>query len=186
MSSDKVVLDEDTVVSTKVLATVLRLSDRRVRQLCADGVLRKNEAGRFDLIDNIHLWHSNAIASPVTVEDQKIERDRRKAESEIKANKAEIGRFELEELRGSMHRAEDVQVVTEDLVYTIRNALISLPGRLAVDVAGCDSASEVSEVIRKEVHKIMNELADFHYNPKRYQEMVRQRRNLMERDSDDG
>ena len=78
-----------------------------------------------------------------------------------------------------------VAALTEDLVYTIRGALNALPGRLAVDVAAVSTPAEASEVIRKEVSKVMRELAGNHYDPKKYEERVRERRDWSERDSDD-
>ena len=36
---------------------------------------------------------------------------------------------------GTMHRAEDVEAMTTDLVFSIRSALMAMPGRLAVDTA---------------------------------------------------
>ena len=96
-----------------------------------------------------------------------------------------IAKLEAEELKGTMHRAEDVAALTEDLVYTIRGALNALPGRLAVDVAAVSTPAEASEVIRKEVSKVMRELAGYHYDPKKYEERVRERRDWSERDSDD-
>ena len=90
-------------------------------------------------------------------------------------------------MKGKMHRAEDVEAMTSDLVYAIRGALIALPGRLAVDVAAVESPAEASEIIRKEVYKVMRELANYRYDPQKYEELVRERRDwdIMERDGDD-
>ena len=106
---------------------------------------------------------------------------------QIREKDLDEGTFEqeAEELKGSMHRAEDVAAMTEDLVYTIRGALNALPGRLAVDTAAAATPAEASEVIRKEVGKVMRELAAYHYDPKKYEERVRERRDWSERDSDD-
>lgn len=96
--------------------------------------------------------------------------------------------MEMQELQGKMHRSEDVAAMTEDLIYTIRGALIALPGRLAVDVAATSTAAEAAEVIRKEVHKVMRELAAYRYDPEKYEERVRQRRDwetASGRDDDD-
>lgn len=175
----------DTEVSTTELAAILRLTGRRIRQLTEDGVLRKNGNGRYALIENIHLWHLSATAQPVDEEDLKLEKTRRISESQIKASKAIIAKLEAEELKGQMHRAEDVAAITEDLVYTMRGALMALPGRLAVDVAACKTATEASDVIRREVHKIMRELSGYHYDAKKYEERVRARRNWAESDVDD-
>lgn len=178
-------ITEKTEVSPAELAAVLRLSGRRVRQLTEDGVLRKNGNGRYALIENVQLWHLAATAQPVDEEDLKLEKTRRQSEAQIKASKAIIARLEAEELKGLMHRAEDVAAITEDLVYTMRGALMALPGRLAVDVAACKTATEASDVIRREVHKIMRELSGYHYDAKKYEERVRARRNWTESDGDD-
>lgn len=178
-------ISEETEVTPAELAAVLRLTGRRVRQLTEDGVLRKNGSGRYQLIENIQLWHANATAQPVDEEDVKLEKTRRKSEVQLKASKAMVAKLEAEELKGLMHRAEDVAAITEDLVYTMRSALMALPGRLAVDVAVCNTPAEASDVIRREVNKVMRELAAYHYDPKKYEERVRARRDWSERDADD-
>lgn len=178
-------ISEETEVTPAELAAVLRLTGRRVRQLTEDGVLRKNGSGRYQLIENIQLWHANATAQPVDEEDVKLEKTRRKSEVQLKASKAMVAKLEAEELKGLMHRAEDVAAVTEDLVYTMRSALMALPGRLAVDVSACNTPAEAGDVIRREVYKLMRELADYHYDPKKYEERVRSRRDWSERDADD-
>lgn len=47
--------------------------------------------------------------------------------------------MEAEELKGKMHRAEDVKEVTEGLVYAIRGALSDLPRCLAVNVSATEA-----------------------------------------------
>lgn len=178
-------ITEKTEVTPAELAAVLRLTGRRVRQLTEDGVLKKNGAGRYQLIENVQLWHANATAQPVDDDDLKLEKARRKSEVQIKASKAMVAKLEAEELKGLMHRAEDVAAITEDLVYTMRSALMALPGRLAVDVAVCNTPAEASDVIRREVNKVMRELSGYHYDPKKYEERVRARRDWSERDADD-
>lgn len=184
MDPDEMNLTEETIVTPAVMAATLRLSGRRVRQLTEDGVLRKNGEGGYKLIENIHLWH-NSSSVQANEEDRKIERARRASEAKMKASKAKVAALEAEELEGKMHRAEDVCAMTEDLIYTIRGALIALPGRLAVDVVACTTAAEASDVIRKEVHKVMRELANYRYDPRVYEERVRERMDWSERDDDD-
>lgn len=83
--------------------------------------------------------------------------------------------MEANELKGKMHRSEDVSALTEDLVYAIRSMLVALPGRLAVDVAEAADAAEAAIIIRREVHHLMEELAGYQYDPKKYEERVRER-----------
>ena len=101
---------------------------------------------------------------------------KRQSEAQLKLSKAQLAKMEVEELKGKLHRSEDVEGFTEDLIYTIRAALLSLPGRLSVDVTAAQSPAEAAETIRKEVHKVMRELAAYHYDPEKYAEKVNERR----------
>ena len=170
------VITEETEVSTTELACVLGITGRRIRQMAEDGQLQKVSKGRFLLADSVQRYVKFLSDGPMDEEDKKLEKTRRVAETTMKASKATIAKLEAEELKGTMHRAEDVAALTEDLVYTIR---------LAVDVAAVSTPAEASEVIRKEVSKVMRELAGYHYDPKKYEERVRERRDWSERDSDD-
>ena len=105
-----------------------------------------------------------------------MEKASRTADVTLKASKAQIAKMEADELRGKMHRSEDVAAMTEDLIHTIRGSLMALPGRLAVDVAATATPAETAEIIRKEVHALMRELANYQYDPEKYEERVRERR----------
>ena len=110
-------------------------------------------------------------------EMKKYDATKLKAEADMKKAKAAIAQVEANELLGKIHRSEDVEAVIEELVYAIRGALLSLPGRLAVDVTGITDVSEASEIIRKEIYNILDE-SNFQYDPAKFQERVRQRRNM--------
>ena len=84
-----------------------------------------------------------------------------------------------------MHRSEDVAAMTEDLIYTVRDSLLALPGRLAVDVAGTSTAAEAAEIVKREVYAVMKDLAQYQYDPAKYAERVRERMDW-EGDVDDG
>ena len=178
-------ITEDTEVNTTELASVLGLCGRRVQQMIQDGTLLTVAKGRLRLADAVQRYIKFISTDPVDEEDAKIEKGRRKAEATMKASKATIARLEAQELQGKMHRSEDVAAMTEDLIYTIRGALNALPGRLAVDIVTANTPAEASEIIRKEVYKVMRELAGYRYDPKKYEERVRERRDWSERDDDD-
>ena len=108
-------------------------------------------------------------------EDMKLEKVKQTAEATLKHSKAKIAKLEAEELEGKMHRSEDVEAMTADLLYAVRGALIALPGRLAVDVAQAQTAAEASEVIRQEVNKVLKEISQYKYDPLKYEERVRKR-----------
>ena len=182
----------DTIYSTvaaTLVACVLGITGRRIRQMAEDGQLQKVTKGRFLLADSVQRYVKFLSDGPMDEEDKKLEKTRRVAETTMKASKATIAKLEAEELKGKMHRSEDVAAMTTDLIYAIRGAMMALPGRLAVDVASANSPAEAAEIIRREVNKAMRELSNYRYDPKKYEERVRDRRAWEAdsgRDADDG
>ena len=126
-------ITDETEVSTTELAVVLGVSARRVQQMAQDGTVPTCRKGCFRLADSVQRYIKFLSDGPMDDEDKKLEKTRRVAETTMKASKATIAKLEAEELKGTMHRAEDVAAMTEDLIYTIRGALNALPGRLAVN-----------------------------------------------------
>lgn len=169
----------DTTVNTKELAIVLGLSTRRIQQLVQDGQFEAVKRGRYLLAQSVSRYIEHI---------SKRESDDEKAEAElsIKKAKAIMVTLEAKELQGKMHRSEDVAALTEDLTFTIRGMLLALPGRLAVDVAAASATepAEIAKIIRKEVHAIMDELSNYQYDPKKYEDRVRERRNWDIEDGD--
>ena len=80
------------------------------------------------------------------------------AEIKLKMAKADRAKMETDELKGNMHRSDDVRMITEDMLYAIRNGLVALPGRLAVDVAACGNAAEAYEVMKKDLQAINSDV----------------------------
>lgn len=173
----EVKITDDTTVSTTELARVLGLSARRVQQMAQDGTVPPATRGRFRLNDSVQRYIAFVTGNQLSEEEKKTEKARRMAEVQIKAAKAAVAKLEASELQGKMHRAEDVQAVTEDMANTLRSLLLGLPGRLAVDVSNARSAAEASVIIKEAVHAIMREMSKYQYDPVKYDERVRERMN---------
>lgn len=178
-------IDEEDVVSTKTFAQTIGVTVRRVQQMIQDGTVKTSGKGRLPLFDNVQRYVSFMTGSTMTEEEKKIEKGRRTAETKLKVAKAERAMLELNELKGKMHRSEDVEALTQDMCDTIRNTLLALPGRLATDVALCDSPEECSAIIKDTVYELLNELSQYKYDPAKYEERVREREKMDERPEDD-
>lgn len=162
-----------TEVSTKEIALILGVTARWVQQLTQDGVLPTIGRSRYNLSETIQAYaeyRTRKAPDPTDIEKAEAELSIKKANAIIKV-------LEAKELQGKMHRSEDVADMTEDLIYTIRGMLLALPGRLAVDVVNTSTPAEAAEVIRKEVYKVMEEISRYEYDPNKYAERVRERRN---------
>lgn len=168
--------------STDIIAKLFDLDVRRVQQLAKEGILpaASHRPYKFDLLPTVKAYirylrdRANGKEAK-TADTVKAEADKLRAEADLKQSKAKIAELQLKELEGKMHRSEDVEALTNDLVYTARSMIMALPGRLAMDVVQAGSANEASALIRTECYKILDELAGYQYDPEAYRRRVRDR-----------
>lgn len=168
--------------STDIIAKLFDLDVRRVQQLAKEGILpaASQRPYKFDLLPTVKAYirylrdRANGKEAK-TADTVKAEADKLRAEADLKQSKAKIAELQLKELEGKMHRSEDVEALTNDLVYTARSMIMALPGRLAMDVVQAGSANEASALIRTECYKILDEFAGYQYDPEAYRRRVRDR-----------
>lgn len=165
-----------------IIAKLFGVTDRRVQQLAKEGAIPAASVRpyKFDLLPTVQAYirYLSDKANGKEAKSADIvqaETDKLRAEADLKQSKAKIAEMQLNELEGKMHRSEDVEAVTNDLVYTVRSMIMALPGRLAMDIVQAKTAAEASAVIRAECYKILNELAGYQYDPEVYQRRVRDR-----------
>ena len=164
--------DAKTEVGTTDLAEVLGITARRVYQLVQDGIIKPKSRGKYVLSAAVQAFIDSRVKDK-SLSQADIEKQ--DAEARIKMAKAVVAELEAQELQGKMHRSEDVAAMTEDLIYAARGMLLALPGRLAVDAAALDDPAEVSVLLRSEVHAIMEEISNYRYDQRKYEERVRER-----------
>lgn len=177
---------EPETVNGKELARILGITAGRVSQLKTAGVLETTGTPPlFDLARNVQAYLAYSVdnARGRSSEDEDAERKKLRADADYKEAKARQEELRLAELEGRMHSAEDVEAATEQLVYSVRSMLLALPGRVSVDAAG-RSAAEVSEIVRREVCAVLEDLSQYRYDPKAYAAMVRGRKGWSTDDED--
>lgn len=165
-----------------IIAKLFGVTDRRVQQLAKEGIIpaAQQKPYKFDLLPTVQAY-IKYLSDKANGKEQKstdtvqAETDKLRAEADLKQSKAKIAEMQLKELEGKMHRSEDVEAMTNDLVYTVRSMIMALPGRLAMDVVQTKTAAEASALIRSECNKILEELANYKYDPEAYQRRVRDR-----------
>lgn len=170
------------MVTSSEIAKLIGKTSRTVQQLTSDGILPTVEvrnktrvSRKYDRYKTIQAYikHIEQKASEKNGSDK--EQERLDVEIETKKIKLRINQMQLEELEGRMHSAKDVEEMTTDLVLCIRSSLLSMPGQLATEMAQISDAQEASCKITEAVYTILNELADYKYNPEEYRKRVRKR-----------
>ena len=171
-----------TMVDATMVAKLFNLTVRRIQQLTQDGVLateKEEKKRKYDLLLTVQRYiaylQEKVVKKGENKDDAQNESRKIKADADLRAAKAEIADMELKELRGEMHRSEDVEAMTTDLVFTIRSMMLALPGRLAIDLAKITKPAEISERIKQEIHAILLELSNYQYDADAYKKRVRDR-----------
>lgn len=180
----------ENLQSTQVIAKIFGVSTRRVEQLKTEGVIKGHgKPTKYDLLPTIQAYirylsdKANGREKKETTAE--LEEAKLRAEVDIKEAKAKAAQMELKELQGKMHRAEDVEAIMTDHVLFLRSMLMAMPGKLAVDLSGTHTAPEQAERVKREIYYILNQLADYRYDPEKYKARVRERQGWNERQGDD-
>ncbi len=176
-------------LKTVDLCSLLGVSKQYIGQLVSAGTLTRemtDNGSFFNLMDTVkeHL-DSLQEKSKKTEDEKKLDKAKMAAEVKLKAAKATMAQLQADELKGKMHRSEDVQAFTQSLVDTIKQSLLSLPGRMSVELSLCETAEECSVIIKDTVKDILRELSEYEYDPEKYEELVRERENMAEKAEDD-
>ncbi|TCZ73044.1 hypothetical protein E0485_21740 [Paenibacillus albiflavus] len=151
-------------IQTGELAAIVGKSTRWIRQITSDGVLKQVGRGKYILGDAVQAYIEHASGGKE--EDNKPRFIDEKTEHErIKKEKAAL---ELEEMRGELHRAEDVQAVMNDMLAAFRQKILAIPTKLAPQIAGNGEVNVVKGMLTSALHEALTELSD--YNPETFRE----------------
>ena len=173
-----------------VIAKIFGVSTRRIEQLKAEGIITgEGRPTKYDLLPTIQLYikylSDKAYGREKKQTDAELETEKKSAEAKYKKAKADMAELELKELKGELHRAEDVRDITTAHVMEVRSMLMAMPGKLAVDMAEVKTAPEAADRMKQEVNFVLESLANWRYDPEEYKQRVRERQGWNERHGDE-
>ncbi len=167
-------------VTAADICTALGRTKSRISQITGDGIIHKTKTPHgmlYNLFETVKAYCAYLEERGKSGDEDTSQLDLRKklADAELKEAKADMAKLSADELRGKMHRSEDVQAMTADLLFFVRGSITALAGRCAMDCAASSDPAEVQKIIEREVNDILKDLSEYKYDPKRYDELVRQR-----------
>jgi len=144
-------------VKVTAIATVLGISNARVQQLAADGVLPRAGVGLYDIPACVQAFvHHKLVkakASDITVHNLVAERSRL---TKIKADAAEV---EARKVAGELVPAADIQAAWLAVVGAVRSRLLAIPTRTAPRLVALKTAAEAQALLRKEINAALAAIA---------------------------
>lgn len=172
-------------VSSTELAKLCGCSPRMIRYYDEEGIIvnagtvNKKSYVLGDAIKAIIAKHDSDAKAKKGNAKEDAER-KLKAEADYKESQAEMAEIKLKEIKGQMHRSDDVEAAMTDIVYAFRSAMLALPGKLAMDIIKCKEPNEASVMIREECYKALEDLSNYKYDPEFYKKRVIEREGMSE------
>lgn len=144
----------DQRIGITQLATLVGVSDNRIRQLCNSGELERGEDGQFDLRKSVRAYcatlrdHTMGRGGPGLA----AERER---EARARADKLEMQNAAA---RRELIPAQDVELMWDKICRMVRARFLAMPARLQQHLAHL-SEHDLS-LIDREIRDALKELAD--------------------------
>ena len=144
-------------VKVATIATVLGISNARVQQLAADGVLPRAGVGLYDIPACVQAFVRHKLvkakASDVTVHSLMAERSRL---TKIKADAAEV---EARKLAGELVPAADIEAAWLAVAGTVRTRLLLIPAKTAPRIVALKTPVEAQALLRNEINAALTAIA---------------------------
>jgi phage terminase Nu1 subunit (DNA packaging protein) len=163
MARPKKIIGE--IVDTQQLAVILALTERRIRQLCDEGIMPKvvdsagnRVEGKWDLVKCVQAYikfkvdAASATDAEASMSEAKLRKMRAQAEQE---------ELKVDLMKGRVIRCVDAEQTWGDFVGSCRSRLLSLPTKLARTLIGQKDIGTVGAAIEEAITEALDELKDY-------------------------
>lgn len=141
-----------------VIAKLLMLTERRVQQLSAEGVIPKAERGRYALAPAVQGYvkylKDRAGSSDAETDDIGTSKARL-----IKA-RARMAELEADQLEGKLLDRAEVEQGWKTIVLNMRAKLMAIPTRAAPQLVTMPTIAQAAALLERLVSEALNELAE--------------------------
>lgn len=144
---------DDVIVSSKVLANVLKLTERRLLQLVQEG-MPKSDKGSYPLVACVHFY-IDFLNSKVGNHSQTLGQEKLK----LMREKAERAALENQKLRNKVIDIDGITQQVMDLMQRLRDGLMAIPGRLCNELVGKTNV-EIRQALDMEIKQVLNGIAE--------------------------
>lgn len=162
ITSEKVEDITAVTVSASIMANLLSVTERRIRDLAQEEILVRVKHGRYDLAQSIknyilHIKTNNDLRDVRVDEDIDLEKEKAMHER----IKKETSELRLKVMRGELHYSEDVEKVMTDMLLVFRNKITNVGGKIAPMVIARTDLNDVEDIISDECMSALEELSEY-------------------------
>lgn len=151
---------KDNLVSSPELAELFGVTDRYIRMLAKDEIVKKSGTrGKYLLAESIKgfiafLRESSSV--DVDLKEVKLKKETEKIAKDI-----ELKAIKISELKNELHSADIVRKVMTTMLTNLKGKLLSVPNKIAPLVEGCDNLGDIQDIVLSSIEDVLLELSDY-------------------------
>ncbi|MGG4447620.1 hypothetical protein [Brevibacillus porteri] len=147
---------QDKEILTSELAAIVGKTPQWIRQLTRDKVLKQVSRGKYNLGEAVQAYCEHVSGGKEEEQKPRLI-DFKTRYEKTKAEKAEL---ELEQIKGNLHAAADVEWLLSDMILTIKTRLLGVPSRVSTECEN-ESADVIESVVRREIETALSAMAKY-------------------------
>lgn len=140
------------------IARLLLLSERRVQQLSKEGVIPKNQHGRYELVPVVQAYVR-------FLQDRAMGRqgpdDYHKEKARLIKLQADRAQLDLDQMESRLVQAEDVVQAWENVLQAFKSKLLAIPTKAAPVIASETVPGQVQQILEDLIGETLAELANY-------------------------
>ena len=151
---------KDNLVSSPELAELFGVTDRYIRMLAKDEIVKKSGTrGKYLLAESIKgfiafLRESSSV--DVDLKEVKLKKETEKIAKDI-----ELKAIKISELKNELHSADIVRKVMTTMLTNFKGKLLAVPNKIAPLVVGCDNLGDIQDIVLSSIEDVLLELSDY-------------------------
>ena len=148
---------KEKIVSSPELAEMFGVTDRYIRMLAQDGIVKKSgNRGKYLLIESVKgfiEFIKEQNSADIDLKDTKLKKE---IEKDI-----ELKSIKISELKNELHSAEIVKKVMTVMLTNLKGKLLSVPNKIAPLVVGCDNLGDIQDIVLSSIEDVLLELSEY-------------------------
>lgn len=153
------VIDFDETTKLKELAKVIGLSERHLQRLSQEGIIKKNDKGKYLLYESIRSYIN--YLKEIESTPQQLQEEKLKNEIGYLKTRDRKENIKIKILEADLHEASDVKRVMNNIISGFKGQLQTIPYKLAPLVIGIDNLGEIQEIITNNINSVLLELSEY-------------------------
>lgn len=151
---------KDNLVSSPELAELFGVTDRYIRMLAKDEIVKKSGTrGKYLLAESIKSFI--AFLRESSSVDVDLKEVKLKKETEKIAKDIELKAIKISELKNELHSADIVRKVMTTMLRNLKGKLLAVPNKIAPLVVGCDNLGDIQDIVLSSIEDVLLELSDY-------------------------